>query len=67
METIDYREELESIKKDVSELKEGIQKLQELPDKIDTAVYQEEIIRDLHHELQQYKKGSLLISAKAMS
>lgn len=57
METIDYREELESIKKDVSELKEGIQKLQELPDKIDTAVYQEEIIRDLHHELQQYKKG----------
>ena len=77
METIDYREELENIKKDVSELKRQVQemvavnqpkeekqaddelhgKLQELADKIDTAVYQEEIIRDLHHELQQYKKG----------
>jgi len=57
METLDYREELENIKKDVRELKEGIQKLQELPDKIDAAVYQEEIIRNLHHELQQYKKG----------
>jgi DNA repair exonuclease SbcCD ATPase subunit len=57
METLDYREELENIKKDVRELKEGIQKLQELPDKIDAAVYQEEIIRDLHQELQQYKKG----------
>jgi molecular chaperone GrpE (heat shock protein) len=57
METIDYREELENIKKNIGELKEEIQKLQGLPDKIDTAVYQEEIIRDLHQELQQYKKG----------
>lgn len=35
------------------------EELQNLAEKIDTAAYQEGIIRDLHHELQQLKKGLL--------
>ncbi len=36
-----------------------------LTEKIDTAVYQEGVIRDLHEELQRYKKGFLADIAKS--
>ncbi len=46
---------------ETSHAKDGqlAEEIRKLAEKIDTAVYQEGIIRDLHHELQQLKKGLL--------